>query len=612
MNTHLQHAFAGSKVSMLKKLKHLTLIFILLLSSGISVWASHFRYGNVQWQNTDGNTVVFKIQQAWRWSYFGNPEIGTVVDIVAGDGDVPFDFGDGELQNIQITVTSINSAEDWFFGEITMTHTYAAPGNYTASFIGCCRISTLQNNADEYFHVQTLVAVGGGQKSTVSTVSPIIDLQVDKPTASFAIPAIDPDGGTLRFRLANADEAAGTGNSYLLPDGLSINNNTGLVTFSTVGKTVGDLYTAQIMINNGKTEIGVDFLIRIVEAQTGTPPYFVYPPTPADNSTFTINVGDHLTFDVKAQDDDNGATVTLTGVGLPPGSTTNPELPVTGQPITSTFDWTPGFADAGTYILTFKATDNDGSSALTSVNIVVNAVCDPKFSSSIAVSPSPTVPKQAANTIFLGYGPQSVTLTASATGGNGSNTYDWGSAGNGASIVASPTTTTTYTVIVTDAFNCTTTKFVTIYVEDVRCGKYGNKILVCYDGCQLCKPVDKVANLLKHKKAKLGTCSGSIALAESSEDADAETAKQITVKQIKIYPNPAQSYIVLDMQQDNRNANANISILDVTGRSMMNIRSSNQRQQTVNVGSLGRGVYLMQVVDASGKIIGSVRFIISR
>ena len=57
---------------------------------------------------------------------FGNPGIGTVVDIVAGDGDVPFDFGDGELQNIQITVTSINAAEDWFFGEITMTHTHAA------------------------------------------------------------------------------------------------------------------------------------------------------------------------------------------------------------------------------------------------------------------------------------------------------------------------------------------------------------------------------------------------------------------------------------------------------------------------------------------------------
>ncbi|HNP22572.1 MAG TPA: T9SS type A sorting domain-containing protein [Panacibacter sp.] len=611
MNTLLQHAVAGRKACRLKKIKRLTLIFILLLFSAVSVWASHFRYGNVQWQNTDGNTVVFKIQQAWRWSYFGNPGIGTVVDIVAGDGDVPFDFGDGELQNIQITVTSINAAEDWFFGEITMTHTYAAPGNYTASFIGCCRISTLQNNADEYFHVQTLVSVGKGQKSTVSTVSPIIDLQVEKPTASFTIPAIDPDGGTLIFRFANADEAAGADNSYVLPDGLSINSTTGLVTFSTMGKTVGDLYTAQVMINNGKTEIGVDFLIRIVEAQTGTPPYFVYPPTPANNETFTISVGDHLTFDVKAQDDDNGSTVTLTGVGLPPGSTTNPELPATGQPINSTFDWTPGFADAGTYILTFKATDNDGSSALTSVNIVVNAVCDPKFSSTITVNPSPTVPNQAANTIFLGYGPQSVTLTASATGGNGSNTYDWGSAGSGASIVVSPTTTTTYIVTVTDAFKCTTTNSVTIYVEDVRCGKYGNKILVCYNGCQLCKPVDKVANLLKHRKARLGTCSGSIPVAAFADNAEAGITKQITVKQIKIYPNPAQSYVVLDMQQDSRDASADIRILDITGRTMMNMKS-NQPQQTINVGSLGSGVYLLQVIDASGKITGSQRFIITK
>jgi len=40
-----------------------------------------------------------------------------------------------------------------------------------------------------------------------------------------------------------------------------------------------------------------------------------------------------------------------------------PLLPTSGNPVSSTFSWTPTAADAGTYVITFTATDNSGAQA---------------------------------------------------------------------------------------------------------------------------------------------------------------------------------------------------------------------------------------------------------
>ena len=78
------------------------------------------------------------------------------------------------------------------------------------------------------------------------------------------------------------------------------------------------------MINNGKTEIESISRSALLKHRPALLHILFYPPTPANNETFTISVGDHLTFDVKAQDDDNGSTVTLTEVGYRQGQITNP------------------------------------------------------------------------------------------------------------------------------------------------------------------------------------------------------------------------------------------------------------------------------------------------
>jgi gliding motility-associated-like protein len=102
---------------------------------------------------------------------------------------------------------------------------------------------------------------------------------------------------------------------------------------------------------------------------------------------------------------------------------------------------------AGVYTLT--VTDANGCAAVTTVTIN---------------GPQPLSMVATANdTICPG---QSVTISANASGGNGGYQYTWSQGlGNGQSHMVSPTSTTTYQVVVTDAQGCTgAAASVTIYV----------------------------------------------------------------------------------------------------------------------------------------------------
>ena len=91
---------------------------------------------------------------------------------------------------------------------------------------------------------------------------------------------------------------------------------------------------------------------------TGIPPQFDYPPTPTHGDTIYSAVDQLVTFDIQASDQGpNDDTVTVSVTGLPAGATMSPSLPVSGDPVSSTFSWTPSSADAGYHTLAFTAND---------------------------------------------------------------------------------------------------------------------------------------------------------------------------------------------------------------------------------------------------------------
>src|SRR5262249_11865840 len=93
---------------------------------------------------------------------------------------------------------------------------------------------------------------------------------------------------------------------------------------------------------------------------TGTPPIFDRVSPGSCGETFDWVSDKRLDINISAKDTDAGDTVTLNAVGLPSGAVMQPALPVSGNPISSSFDWQPGSADAGPHVIVFIAQDQTG------------------------------------------------------------------------------------------------------------------------------------------------------------------------------------------------------------------------------------------------------------
>ena len=482
----------------------LSLLCTLIMAASTPAQATHYRYGSLTWRpdpaDLTGNTIIFKVSQAFREGFFGTVAVGDVetTDILR--------FGDGTQAVVNLVVTSVNPSEGSFFGQVEITHTYVIPGAYTAFFTRPNRLSTLQNNADKPWYVKTNVVAGGTNSSPISTLPAVVNLAVGQPMATFTVPGNDPNGNPLTYSLATPADFPVTV-AFTNALGLSI-TPTGVATFNTMGLTVGHLYNAIVKISDGSTTIMVDFLIQIVGPSAS--PQFIYPltgPTPPNGSTIQVIAGTPMLFVVQAMDPDALDVVNLQATGVPLGAAF--AIPTPANPVQSTFSWTPTAANVGSYLVSFTAQDQVGVQAITSVTIRV-ILCDPNATASIMPAATSSVfTGGPVTTIYLGYGPQSVSLTALGPYAN----YSWSpsaslSSSTGGTVIASPTTTTTYTVTNSSDVGCTATASITIKVVDARCGNKNDKVLVCHNGHEICISPNAVDTHLtgpSHSDV-LGTC----------------------------------------------------------------------------------------------------------
>ncbi|TCJ14349.1 HYR domain-containing protein [Flaviaesturariibacter flavus] len=367
-----------------KKAK-LTLFTFLFLFAALAAEASHFRYGNISWRWVSGRTIEFKVSQAYRRSYtttFTNAVVGSTV---SGIGSL--NFGDNSAGTINLVVSSVNVAEDWIYGEATLTHTYATDATFTAFFSGSARLSNLQNNWDLAYRQEVKVTIGGavlGNSGPVSGMPPTVNVPLNRQ-ATFQLAATDPDGDALTYRLATSAEMGGTGThtrngvtttvDQTPPPSMTVSPG-GLVSFNTTSSTAGmalnNLYSAAFVVTDarGATTM-IDLMILIV--QPSTPPAFDYTLTPASGTVYDVQPGQTVTFSVRASDVDAGDRVaSLTAVGLPAGVSVSPALPVNGNPATVSFSWTPTQAQLGNRVISFTAQDNTGNQTTTTVTIIVS------------------------------------------------------------------------------------------------------------------------------------------------------------------------------------------------------------------------------------------------
>jgi|GEM_PF-4555888 len=227
-------------------------------------------------------------------------------------------------------------------------------------------------------------------------------------------------------------------------------------------------------------------------------------------------------------------------------------------------------------------------------------------------------PGGAANTIYIGYGPASVTLSAQVSGGKTPYNYKWhlgsptGSVTgtNSNTLVVNPTTSSIYYLIVTDFNGCVTTIAKTINVTDIRCGSKLEKVTVCVNSkgkyTTNCIASSAVSSNIANG-SYLGACNTPLI----TSDARTNTGIEVSSKNIQpelnnfdvtVSPNPSSTDFKL-IVQSNSSKTISIRLFDISGRVISTINKI-QRNETVTVGSsLTGGTYIAEVSQGSNSKI---------
>ena len=179
------------------------------------------------------------------------------------------------------------------------------------------------------------------------------------------------------------------------------------------------------------------------------------------------------------------------------------------------------------------------------------------------------------NTIYIGYGPSSLAISAMPQGGALPYSYQWSSGQATQSV--NVTTAGNYSVTVKDTNDCSATASINIKTIDVSCGNNNNKVLVCHKGKTLCiSPLD-VPDHLDHGDV-LGIC-----------DTDTNTA---TPAQVRVYPNPVRETMTVYVSKVA--AGATLQLYNASG---ILVRSQNLtgNTQTISVKELTEGLYFLMI-----------------
>ncbi|MDB5232515.1 MAG: hypothetical protein JWN76_3320, partial [Chitinophagaceae bacterium] len=268
-----------------------------------------------------------------------------------------------------------------------------------------------------------------------------------------------------------------------------------------------------------------------------------------------------------------------------------------------------GGFNTGTSTIVWTVTDIHGNISTASTTVNVNAA----LNASIVVNPVYTVaPGGSAYTIYLGYGPQTVSLKATATGGTAPYTYTWNtvsslSSFNTASTNASPVTTTTYTVTITDAAGCQASITQTIQVVDVRSGNKNDKVTICHSGHEISVSSNAVPAQLKNG-GYLGNCTINNS-ARGNSPAPVNSMNKLSIRvdektssslNVSVKPNPSISVFMVHVETSSPDP-VTIRITDESGRLREMKKNITGRNDVMIGGNLKGGTYFIEVEQGTKK-----------
>lgn len=217
--------------------------------------ASHFRFGHISWTRTPGTRdVTFTVTTAWRYDY---------------TDPVTLTFGDGTSSASSYGTEILYVPNEYRVFQAQFTHTYSSDGPFTVSFGSCCRISTLQNGADDSYLFSTIVCLANNNLGSpaYSPSSPVVIEMTAGTLNQIQLATSEPDGSTISY-----STTAILGANYVPTIGGNVASvsSTGLVSWNTTGATVGHLYQMKVIMSDGCAKSEIDFIIKIVAPCTPT------------------------------------------------------------------------------------------------------------------------------------------------------------------------------------------------------------------------------------------------------------------------------------------------------------------------------------------------------
>ncbi len=201
-----------------------------------------------------------------------------------------------------------------------------------------------------------------------------------------------------------------------------------------------------------------------------------------------------------------------------------------------------------------------GNQAQCSRTVVVNAALSVALS-----SVNPIGAGAQPNTIYLGYGPQSLTYKPTVSGGKAPYSYNWSNGSTGSSLVV--TAAGSYSVSITDALGCVqSTSVVSVNMVDVRCGNKNDKVAICHKTGsdknpwnQICVDENAVAAHLA-KGSVLGQCATTPGARVAAEELPALT--------LKLLSNPVENNLLRARVSGAAGQSLTVELLDLRGYSI--------------------------------------------
>lgn len=276
----------------------------------------------------------------------------------------------------------------------------------------------------------------------------------------------------------------------------------------------------------------------------------------------------------------------------------------------------------GNNTVTLTVVDNSGNTAADTATVTVLGVApNPAITISRTDNTYTGLP---ANTIALGYGAQSLTLTASnSTSAAAASSYQWSpAAGLSSTTTGNPVFTPVaagsyiFNVNVTNEFGCTASAQVTVNVIDVRCGNKNDKVSVCHATGSSSNPYTQIcvsANAVPAQLANggsLGACqsiqyTGSAITSTVAMVADTAGSSVTPFSSLMAYPNPFGKQATVSFTLPVNDAHVTLEVYNSNGVKVAtlftgNVQANVNKTYVFDGSRFAPGVYFARLNTSAG------------